>query len=69
MNAVKSVPAINIIIKQMFDQNSLTNGMSQPYIIVKAIPKTWAPAFIRPDDVPSGSGYVNSDANSKPTGR
>lgn len=39
------------------------------YNIVKRMPKTCAPAFRRPELVPSGSGYVSSAANSKPTGR
>lgn len=33
------------------------------------MPNTWAPAFNNPLLVPSGSGYVNSAANSKPTGK
>lgn len=33
------------------------------------MPNTWHAAFNIPDDVPSGSGYVNSAANSNPTGK
>ncbi len=69
MNAVNMVPANSMIIKQILAQNSSTIGISQPYSIVKTTPKIWAPALIRPEDVPSGSGYVSSEASSNPTGR
>ena len=37
--------------------------------IVNAIPNIWAAALSRPLEVPSGSGYVISAANSNPSGR
>lgn len=32
------------------------------------MPKICAAKFSKPEEVPSGSGYVNSTANSNPTG-
>lgn len=40
-----------------------------PIVAVKINPKIWALQFKRPEEVPSGAGYVISAANSKPTGR
>lgn len=69
ITAVTIVPTHSMHAIVMFAPVSPIISNSSAYILVNRMPKIWAAAFSKPADVPSGSGYVNSAANSKPTGK